>query len=323
MGLLSPTLAVKPTALFCDQLARMAAGDITIVRSLELLAEKAHASTIRRLASRLAQAMRGGATFGEAAYAEGRRLPFFFVVLISIGEHTGHLREVLQRLASYYEDQLRLKRAFLQAIMWLILLILVAQVGIPILIVVLRASPQTNVPLAVLRILVRFFAPILVLLAVLGLVNHVFPVKRVFLTLAYPLWPVRGLVRRFALARFGWGMHLLLGSGIPPERALQFAARTVEVAFIEREFLKAAPRVKAGMTLHEALAGCRYLSVLHRSYIEVGEASGRPEEAFRHIAQDSYDESLHIIRVWIFFVALVYLYYGAYVILRSASGMAP
>ena len=59
-----------------------------------------------------------GGTVSEAMHEQNGFFPPMFVQMVAVGEHTGKLDEVLQRLAEHSEHQASMKRTFWLGIAW-------------------------------------------------------------------------------------------------------------------------------------------------------------------------------------------------------------
>jgi len=300
MGLLSPKLSLKHMTAFCRGLALAHGGGIPIPRCMQLLAQKPQIFAVRRLAERLKDCMERGATFAQAVHWERRRLPDFFVALIAVGEKTGTLHHVLPQLAAYYEEQRELRGELIRQITYPACILACIWFGIPVLkIVLVNATVGSKAGLLgpiwdVLRYRLIMLATILALVSVLG---HIPPLVRLCQAALLYAWPASRVVRRFARARFGWAMHFFAGTGIAPHLAIPLAAQSAGLWPMARDLNKAVAPLQAGATLTEALAPSRYLSRVNKGHIEVGERSGKLDEAFASMAREEYREAMHVVRM--------------------------
>src|SRR5262245_26444204 len=81
--------------------------------------EERHASGAQRQAiGTIRHKVAAGGTVAEGMQASGGYFPPMFVQMVAVGEQTGKLDEVLQRLAEHYEHLASMRRMFFIGIAW-------------------------------------------------------------------------------------------------------------------------------------------------------------------------------------------------------------
>ena len=73
---------------------------------------------LQRELARVREEVLAGQPLTAAVSTTGNYFPPLFRELLAVGEETGHLSEVLRRLAEHYEHQVQLRRQFLAGITW-------------------------------------------------------------------------------------------------------------------------------------------------------------------------------------------------------------
>lgn len=289
----------------CRELATAYDAGIPILKGLQLIERTAASNTTKNVLMEMRTAIQAGATLGDAARAQQKRLPPFFVELLASGERGGKLDVMLRDLADYYEDRLRIQRAvagamaypaFLMAASWFLGSFSIGLIGN------LSLDPRKTFSLgdyvdAWLRfqgIALLLFAGALVVLWLLGRTG--IP-QRLWGIIATHLWPLSAVTRRFALARFFRSFSLLAGAGINIRHSIEQAALTTANSYMVEDLSKALPVVAQGGTLEEAFARCRTLTPVDREMIAVGEVSGNLEFQLKKAAEYHFEAAQVALKV--------------------------
>lgn len=103
-------------ATFLRSLAVMFRCGVALSRALELLGHSSPDPVLRRGSLELVKALRAGAPLSGAMQLQGNLFPVFHRRLIRVGERSGQLDKVLERLADYEERQLQLRLKLKQAL---------------------------------------------------------------------------------------------------------------------------------------------------------------------------------------------------------------
>jgi type II secretory pathway component PulF len=109
--------------------------------------------------------------------------------------------------------------------------------------------------------------------------------------------PFRGVLQKFALARFFRCLSLLLSAGLPVKASLENAARVAGDAALQRDVAAALPLIQRGATLSDAFARARALTPAAREMLRVGEQSGKVDEMLYKAAEYHAAEAEHAVQV--------------------------
>ncbi len=305
MGLLSSKINTKNMVPMCRQLATTYDAGIPILRGLALVKESTQDRSAREVLQSIADQVKNGETLGGAARKHEKRLPAYFIELLSAGERSGQLAVMLRDLAAYYEDQLAMRRSIIGAMVYPIFQLSAAWfLGT----FALRLISQLDFTgktafsfEAYLRDYFTFQAKAMLVFAIIVGVAIVLSRLGIFQWIwgwfATFMWPIKNVTRKFALARFFRSLSLLIGSGMHIRACIENSAAVTVNPYIQRDLLKAVPFVSDGATLVQAFSGSRTLTPMARQMLLVGEQSGNLEQALMKVSSYHLEEANHAVKV--------------------------
>src|SRR5919106_5436118 len=126
----------REVALITRQLATMLDAGLTIDQTLRFLVDLADSEALRRLLTDLLARVQGGSTLADACAEHEAVFTRAYVSLVRAGEAGGALNEVLARLADYLENAERLAEQVKSALVYPIILLVMAGLSIVVLLAV-------------------------------------------------------------------------------------------------------------------------------------------------------------------------------------------
>jgi type II secretory pathway component PulF len=305
MALFSPQLSTKTLVPMCRQIATAYDAGITITQALALARNATGDKHAQVVLDTMAYDIRNGATLGEAAAAQSKRLPPILISLLASGEAGGRLDVMLRDLASYYEDRLAMRRklfgmmaypAFQLIVAWFLGTFALGLVG--------SLNLNATTPFSVGSYFQTWLGFQAGVLASVGLALAVFiGLSRAGVTgnlasmFAIRVWPFSVVAKRFALARFFRSMALLIQSGLPIQKCIDHAAAAANNGYVAAQVRTAIPRVMEGASLQEAFAPVSVLTPQSREMLHVGEVSGNLDGSLRKIADYHLAEANHAVSI--------------------------
>ncbi len=240
---------------------------------------------------------------------ESKVFPPLFVSMVRAGEASGHLAEVLQRLAIYLEKSASLQRKVKSACVYPAIVIGMAVVitGILVLTVIpafkeIFSSMGAQLPLPTRLLLAfsdlarRFFLPI-----VGAIIAGVFLFRRrVLQTKPGRLWfdrlmlrlPIVGvLIRKVAVARFARTLSTLVRSGVQILSALEIVSETAGNRVIADALIQVKNSIREGENIAAPLVASKAFPPMVVRMIAVGEQTGRLDDMLAKVA-DFYEEQV-------------------------------
>ena len=271
-----------------------------LIAAPELGSDRAHLAGIR---DRIRE---GYPLAGAIAQSAGAFTPFEQAV-IEVGERSGALDSVLDRLAKFLEEQQRVKERIQTALIYpaivvtLALVICVVMLGV----MIPRWSEklgELNVKLPWLTqwvlVVGKWILPVSILFFLLMGAGYYFFLRQMkndadFRARGNRLLFQLPLVRRGYSAlvnlRFARTLSLLLGGGVPLVEGVGLAGRATGSAWVGRLAERGAEALRHGKSLAEAVRAIEPLSASLPGWIQAGEASGKLADLLEN-AGDRYQQ---------------------------------
>ena len=304
MGIVSSQISTKTLVPLCRQLATSYDAGIPIVKTLDILQSETRDGRTKQVLGSVSEAIQNGSSLGDAARAQEKYLPPFFIELLSSGELGGRLDIMLRDLAQYYEDRQALHRKIIGSLIypgiqlnfaWFLgtfALMLIGQLDFEsttafsfdtFLASYLAFQAKAGIVFGVLVV-------VAIILARLGLFRYVWCWFTTF------MWPMRGITRKFGLARFFRSMSLLIGSGMNIKSCIHNSAAVTANPYMQKDLASAIPYVADGGTLTQAFAASHFLNATAREMLMVGEQSGELEKSLLKVSQYNLEEATHALK---------------------------
>lgn len=304
--------------IFNQQFNTLIKAGLPILKSLDLLAERAAAKRLRPILADVRKSVREGALLSEALAQQGS-FPPVYVTAITAGERSGNLSGVLDQYIAYLRVSTGFRSRLLTALIYPAVLVIAALLVLTF--VVTSAIPKfadlyhdLDVPLpAPTRILLAFAVPLreyflIFLVVVAAAVVFALVWSRserggIALERLRPHIPLAGEVWvKTQVSQLVRTLSTLLSGGTPLVPALVTSAAAINSKLFGGAITEAAERVKEGKSLHESLAQTELMPDLALEMIEVGEASGALSAMLTSVAEFYEEEvgtSLQRILTWI------------------------
>lgn len=298
-----PRLSSKALSELCHRLALEADAGIDIRRTWQREAETAR-PRFRGQFAHVRDAVAGGDSLTEAMIGTGRMFPALMLEMVHVGEQTGTLGHVFARLAEHYRRQHQMQRAFLVAIAWPVFQLVAAIVVIGLVIWVLGVIAQRNDgrPIDILGLGLIGNRGLLIyvnLVIVFGLclAGLIFAMRRGMLwtrPLQRTLIRLPGVgpcLRRLALARLTWALHLTLGAALDLRRVVPLVLRATGNDYYEQHTERAVALVATGHPLYQALGHTGAFPPEFIDALEVAEESGQTVESMERLSRRYEEEA--------------------------------
>lgn len=299
----------KDLAVFTRQFSVMIDAGLPLVQCLEILAGQQENKTFESVLTTTRASVEGGATLSAAMRQHDKVFDALYVNLVEAGEAGGILDTILQRLASYIEKNVKLKRAVKSALVYPVAVLLVAGGVITLLLwkvvpifgtLFLGLGVALPLPTRIVIGLSNFIGSIFGLLILVFFAGVAIGLKlwhattngRYILDGVLLKLPLIGiLLRKIAVARFTRTLGTLISSGVPILEGLDITARTSGNAVIEKALGQVRKALEQGKNLADPLKETNVFPSMVTQMIGVGEQTGAMDAMLQKIA-DFYEEEV-------------------------------
>ena len=298
----------KELAIFTRQFSVMIDAGLPLVQCLEILAGQQENKTFQKILNGTRASVEGGSTLSAAMKQYDKVFDALYYNMVEAGETGGILDTILQRLSSYIEKNVKLKRAVKSAMIYPIavlgiaggVIILLLWKVVPIFITLFNGlGGDLPLPTRIVIMMSNFVGSIYGLLILVFFVGMIFALKFWYGTpqgryaidsilLKLPLIGI--LLRKIAVARFTRTLGTLISSGVPILEGLDITARTSGNAVVERAITQTRKAVEAGRSLVEPLKETDVFPGMVTQMIGVGEQTGAMDAMLQKIADFYEDE---------------------------------
>src|SRR5580658_4285583 len=242
----------KELAIFTRQFSVMIDAGLPLVQCLEILAGQQENKTFQKVLNGTRASVEGGSTLSVAMRQYDKVFDPLYYNMVEAGETGGILDTILQRLSSYIEKNVKLKRAVKSAMIYP-----VAVIGIAVMVITLLLWKVVPIFTTLFNGLgVDLPLPTRIVIGMSKFIGSIYGflifVFIVGMGIALKLWygtpqgryaldhvllklPLVGmLLRKIAVARFTRTLGTLISSGVPILEGLDITARTSGNAVVER-----------------------------------------------------------------------------------------
>jgi general secretion pathway protein F len=293
------------------QLGTLLSAGIPLAESLRAVIEQSETRRYETLFREIRERITQGASLGDALAEHPAYFSELYVNMVRAGEATGHVDQVLRRLADFMGSQRALQRKVVSALTYpammiglgmLVVTILMTSV-VPKITVMLQDMRQT-IPLPT-RILIAisdgfkdyWWVGCLVIAAISFSIERIYRTQkgRLLIDRTKLRLPIIGeLIRKASVARFTRTLSTLLGSGVAAVQSLEVTRNVVGNAVMAEATDHIRTRILEGTDIATPLKATGVFPPVVGYMVAVGEKSGELEQMLDRIA-DAYDEEIEVV----------------------------
>ncbi|HEV3166345.1 MAG TPA: type II secretion system F family protein [Isosphaeraceae bacterium] len=306
-------------ANFCRQFGSYLDAGVDLMKALSSLEQQFARTALGPVISRLALSVRRGEALAEAMAREPAAFDTLFINMMRVAEARGGVPETLRRMAEHYEARLRLFRQARSAMIYPVIVIIVASGVIALLTIVVlpifadslkdmagpRGTASLPMPSRVLLWLAAFTGRFGWWLLPLGVVVGFFALRRFYRTTAgkgaldeLALYvPVLGkLMRKIDTTRFARTLGVLLDGGVDIGASLDLTADVVFLAPYRRALKGVREVVMEGTELSDALRATSRFDPDVIAIVNSGEETGKLPESLGRLADDYEEQVTYMVK---------------------------
>jgi type IV pilus assembly protein PilC len=302
----------KDLAIFTRQFSVMIDAGLPLVQCLDILAQQQQNKYFQQVINQVRQDVEEGSTLAAAMSRHPRVFDQLYCNMVEAGETGGILDLILQRLSTFIEKIVKLKRDVISAMIYPAAVIVLAIAAVAVIMVVVipqfqnifmgLLGPGEPLPLPT-RIVVgisNFLAGwggLAILVVIIGLVVGIkFYYKttrgRKQIDTILLKAPIIGpICLKIAIARFSRTLSTLLSSGVPILQSLDITARTAGNVVIEEAIGAIRTAVEQGKSFVEPLRAAEVFPHMVSQMVGIGEQTGSLDAMLGKIA-DFYEQEV-------------------------------
>ena len=270
IGLFKSNVKTQDLMIITRQLAILISAGMPLERSLSLISQQSEKPRIKRVVSSVRSSITEEHSFAESLKLASMTFPAEYIATIAAAEETGHMGQVLTRLADDVETRQQTSQSLSSALVYPLIMIVVAVTvvvllmihvvprvtevfagkdkALPLLTEILIACSNFLIHKGILTLTVLSG---LVLLFLLALRNPGFLFIFHKNTLRLPLFG--NWIMAANLSRWARSLSMLIQSGVPSLESLKIAQESVGNSYLKRGLIQVTAMVREGKSLHKAL----------------------------------------------------------------------
>ncbi len=302
----------KALSIFTRQFSVMIDAGLPLVQCLEILGQQQENKYFQQILLQVRQDVEEGSTLAGAMARHPKVFDQLYSNMVEAGEAGGILDLILQRLSTFIEKLVKLKRDVMSAMIYPAAVVGMAIAAIAVIMVVVipqfqqiflgLLGPGEQLPLPT-RIVVGIsdflagWGGLVILVTIIGIVVAIkfyrkTPGGRKTIDRIMLKVPIIGdILRKVAVARFSRTLSTLLSSGVPILQSLEITAKTSGNMIIEEAILKVRAGVERGESFVEPLKATAVFPHMVAQMIGIGEQTGALDAMLGKIA-DFYEQEV-------------------------------
>lgn len=302
----------KDLAIFTRQFSVMIDAGLPLVQCLDILSQQQQNKHFQGVLAQVRQDVEEGSTLAAAMSRHPKAFDQLYSNMVEAGETGGILDLILQRLSTFIEKIVKLKRDVVSALIYPAAVIFMAIGAIAVIMIVVipqfqnifmgLLGPGEPLPLPT-RIVVGIssflagWGGLVILFALVGsTVGLHFYYKTAsgrkridFLLLKLPI--LGPIFLKIAIARFSRTLSTLLSSGVPILQSLDITARTAGNVIVEEAIISIRTAVEQGKSFVEPLRAADIFPHMVAQMVGIGEQTGALDAMLGKIA-DFYEQEV-------------------------------
>ncbi|MBD0371448.1 MAG: type II secretion system F family protein [Pyrinomonadaceae bacterium] len=308
----SKKVKAKELSIFTRQFSVMIDAGLPLVQCLDILATQQENKHFQQVLQQVRQDVEEGSTLAAAMARHPKVFDNLYSNMVEAGETGGILDIILQRLSTFIEKIVKLKRDVISALIYPAAVVVIATLVIAVILVfvipqfqnifigLLGPGEQLPLPTRIVVGISDFIAGWGGLVILVSIVGTIIGIRTYYKTpngrryidrllLKLPLFG--SILRKIAVARFSRTLSTLLSSGVPILQSLDITARTAGNLVIEEAILKVRAGVERGESFVDPLKATEVFPHMVAQMIGIGEQTGALDAMLGKIA-DFYEQEV-------------------------------
>ncbi len=290
--------SVKEICIFCSNLAIMLKSGISILSAVNFCASESTNNTMKSILKSISIDLSGGKSFYECIKVRKGYFPIFMIEMINVGENSGSLDKVLEKLIEYYSTENEFKQKLINTLLYPAM---VCIIGFFILMFVIKSivpqllntvndlggeiPPITKKLITTISFLNKASIPFFLAVIFLIILSKIMHKNEKLILLKHKLilkTPVlKKLIEKIILNKFCITLNMLLDSGLDIISSLYIVKNVMGNKVFEKSIDECIISLKQGESVHYAISHSRFNNKLFLNLIKIGEETGSLENSFK------------------------------------------
>ena len=304
----------KPTprdlAVFCRQFASITRAGVTIIQTLNMLAEQTENVKLQKALQAVRADVEKGESFADSLAQHPKVFPDLLVQMAKAGEASGSLETAMERMAIQFEKSAKTQALVKKAMIYPIVVALVAVAvvivmlvfviprymdmfeelgtelpGITKMVVAMSNFIQNNWFIIVPVVIVAVF--------VFKTWSKTYSGKHILGRLALKVPAIKNLVVKSASSQMARTLSTLLTAGVPLVEAVDIVADTMGNIWFKEALKEAVEQIMIGVPMSQPLQTCGLFPPMVYHMVRIGEEAGSTEDMLNKLA-DYYEEEVEM-----------------------------
>jgi type IV pilus assembly protein PilC len=295
------SVKTKDLILFTKQFRSMMQAGVPIIRLMQVLENQTQDKTLKNVVTEIGRDIKDGLTLNAAMKKHPSIFSPLYLNMISAGEISGSVPEILGRLIDIIEHEAKIKSDIKSALQYPITVLIA--LGIAFFVLLTFVIPKFATIFANAKIALPL--PNYWYILIIGLVSTIVGLRLYIKTEAgrYALdvfllkTPLFGpLFQKAAMSRFASIFAIMQASGVPVMKTMEVVSETIGNSAISHEFKLVCDRIQEGQGISGPLRQAKYFTPMLVDMVAIGEESGNIEEMMRQVSIHYDDEVSYAVK---------------------------
>ncbi|MFH1453972.1 MAG: type II secretion system F family protein [Armatimonadota bacterium] len=299
------TLHYDEFVIFLREFATLIKSGISILAAIEILADHSTDTVLRKALSQVSRNLYDGMPLYSAFSKDVKIFPQVFISMLQAGVISGNLPKILNDLADYYEKEQKVRKKFMAALTYPILVLIVSVAGIFFLVnyifpnfISMFKSMNVKLPTStkILIFIVNLFnQPVSLMIITVSAVLLAFIIwsylKTPFGSYQFDWFKIKlpivgNIIKKMMLCRFSRTLGTLYENGINLSYALDITCEVIDNKYYREEIKKAKDEIlNTGEHMHKVMErNSENFPTSFSHFVAVGEETGQLGNMMKKIA---------------------------------------
>lgn len=299
----------KDISIFCRQLATMLEAGVSITYSIGILSEQIPNKKLKNILANVNEDIRKGEELSVAMAKYEDEFPKLLISMVQVGESSGTLDSIMNRMAIYYENQTKMNGKIKNSMIYPIILAIVTVAIVSFILIYLMPmfvdmfeSSQSELPaitqgiLTLSTFLKNNFIGIFIVVALVVVLFKYYTTRVDSGIYMYSIFqlkysPFKDLNEKTVVSRFARGLSTVLSAGLSMTNSLDIISGVLGNRYAQAKLKTVKEKMMIGESLSETIKESEVFPAMLASMIKIGEESGNLDGILEKTA-NFYDEEL-------------------------------